>query len=130
MNAPLKEQFTYQSCNGKDQNRFTEIRNAAKFLAEKIVKYTLPCADQDAAIRKVREAVMTANAAIALEGFLPEKIEEKNSEKQGERELKIIRQLILDRMEWLLDTENKPLTGYQRKEYDELKELNKKLERY
>lgn len=45
-----------------------EIREAGKRFAETIAEFTPPSADQTAAIRKVREAVMTANAAIACGG--------------------------------------------------------------
>ena len=44
------------------------IRNAGRILAETIINMSPPSADQTAAIRKVREAVMTANAAIACGG--------------------------------------------------------------
>jgi len=49
-------------------NRYHAIREAGKVLALAIVEHTPAGADQAAAIRKVREAVMTANAAIACEG--------------------------------------------------------------
>jgi hypothetical protein len=39
-------------------------------LAEAILENTPQCADQQAALRHVREAVMTANAAVALEGLI------------------------------------------------------------
>jgi hypothetical protein len=35
-----------------------------------ILKHTLPSEDQAAALRLLREATMTANAAVALEGRL------------------------------------------------------------
>jgi hypothetical protein len=41
-----------------------DIQEAALGLAEAILENTPPCADQSAAIRKVREAVMTAREAI------------------------------------------------------------------
>ena len=47
---------------------FIAIRSAAKQLAKAIAEHTPSCADQSAAIRKVREAVFTANAAIACKG--------------------------------------------------------------
>lgn len=50
--------------------KYEELRAAAMTLAETIVRLTPVGADQTAAVRKVREAVMTANAAIALEGRL------------------------------------------------------------
>lgn len=45
-----------------------EIRQAAKYLAEHIIRACPRSADRSAALRKVREAVMTANASIVLEG--------------------------------------------------------------
>lgn len=47
---------------------YEKIREKGKELAEVIVALTPISADQAAAIRKVREAVMTANAAIACGG--------------------------------------------------------------
>ena len=44
------------------------IREAAKNLAKVIVNNTPPSADQSAAIRLLRESVMTANSAIACGG--------------------------------------------------------------
>lgn len=57
--------FTYHPPKGDQQERYVKIREAAKHLATTIVECTPPSADQSAAIRKVREAVMTANASIA-----------------------------------------------------------------
>lgn len=50
--------------------RYQALRDAAKAFADVILDETPPCADQSAALRHVREAVMTANAAIALGGTL------------------------------------------------------------
>ena len=60
--------FTYHAPFGDQPRKYQAIREAAKTLAQIIVDNTPPSADQTAAIRKVREAVMTANAAIALDG--------------------------------------------------------------
>lgn len=57
--------FTYHKPEGDDPAHYVAIRDAGKALSEAIVAHTPPSADQTAAIRKVREAVMTANAAIA-----------------------------------------------------------------
>ena len=46
----------------------TLIREAGRQMALVIASHTPTSADQSAAIRQVREAVMTANAAIACEG--------------------------------------------------------------
>jgi len=68
----LQDIFTYHSPNDSQIPRYAAIRSAGLHLARAIVSCTHSCADQSAAIRKVREAVMTANAAIALEGEPPE----------------------------------------------------------
>lgn len=60
--------FTYQSPNADDIVAYQKIREKAKEMARIIDDYTPKCADQSAAIRKLRECVMTANAAIALRG--------------------------------------------------------------
>lgn len=60
--------FTYHPPTADDQVGFVAIRVAAKALAETIVKYSPPSADQSAAIRLLRDAVMTANASIACKG--------------------------------------------------------------
>jgi hypothetical protein len=64
-----KELDNIFSCHApKDgqQNRYVAIRDAGRHLAQVILNSTPKCSDQSAAIRKVREAVMTANAAIAI----------------------------------------------------------------
>lgn len=66
--AKLDNEFTYHAPVGEQLDAYQGIRDAGKRLAETILAHTVPCADQSAAIRKVREAVMTANAAIAT-GF-------------------------------------------------------------
>ena len=70
MPAPLNidEWFMYHPPTEEQVGKYTRIRNKAKELAELIVEETPPSADQTAAIRKLRECVMTANAAIACEG--------------------------------------------------------------
>lgn len=59
--------FTYHAPKEGQPVRYERIRGAAKELALIIVQNTPESADQTAAIRKLREAVMTANASIALE---------------------------------------------------------------
>ena len=60
--------FTYRAPKGDQAERYERIRAAAKRFAHVIREETPPSADQSAAFRKVREAVMTANAAIACGG--------------------------------------------------------------
>lgn len=62
--------FTYHAPSPDQLEHYTAIRDAAKRLARTILEHTPSSADQSAAIRHVREAVMTANAAIALGGRL------------------------------------------------------------
>ncbi len=62
--------FTHHPPDAEDVYKYQQIRNAAKNLAEVIVKNTPPSADQSAAIRLLRESVFTANASIALKGRL------------------------------------------------------------
>ena len=64
----IENWFTYHSPKPDQLEKYIAIRDAGKVLADIIVKNTPPSADQTAAVRKVREAVMTANAAIACEG--------------------------------------------------------------
>lgn len=60
--------FKYHAPTEEQKLRYETLRYWAKEFAEAIVTNTPTSADQTAAIRKVREALMTANAAIALEG--------------------------------------------------------------
>jgi len=64
----LENWFTYHAPRPEQIQQYQEIRDAARVLAGSILDNTVPSADQSAAIRKVREAVMTANACIACEG--------------------------------------------------------------
>ena len=57
--------FTYHPPVGTQQDRYVAIRDKAKDLAILIIANTPSCADQTASIRKLREAIMIANAAIA-----------------------------------------------------------------
>lgn len=65
MNIDLDNLFTYHPPKGDQVERYAKLREAGKALAQSILDNTPPSADQSAAIRHVREAVMTANAAIA-----------------------------------------------------------------
>lgn len=63
----LDELFTYHPPTDKQRLQYSVLRDAAKEFAAVILRHTPACADQSAAIRKVREAIMTANAAVALD---------------------------------------------------------------
>jgi hypothetical protein len=60
--------FCYHPPSPEQIPAYEEIREAGLAFARVILRLTPPSADQSAAIRKVREAVMTANAAIACQG--------------------------------------------------------------
>jgi hypothetical protein len=57
--------FTYHSPTIEQVEQYKEIRNAAKSLARVIDQNCPPGPDRTAAVRHIREAVMTANASIA-----------------------------------------------------------------
>lgn len=64
----LDNWFTDHASTEAQKAEYLAIRDAGRAFAVVIATNTPPSADQTAAIRKVREAVMTANAAIACEG--------------------------------------------------------------
>lgn len=68
--AVIESIFTYHPPEEGQRINYTAIREAAKAFVEILVRNTPKCADQSAAVRHVREAVMTANAAIALKGLV------------------------------------------------------------
>lgn len=63
----LDKLFTYHPPKNDQPARYEAIRAKARELAHVINDNCPDSADKTAAIRKLREAVMTANAAIALE---------------------------------------------------------------
>lgn len=64
----LTHWFTYHAPEEGQPAKYEEIRKAGLTFATVILELTPSCADQSAAIRLVREAVFTANAAIACKG--------------------------------------------------------------
>jgi len=64
----VSEVVSYHAPDEKQIADITEIRNAAAAMLFAILAVCPPCADTTAACRKVREAMMTANAAIVLKG--------------------------------------------------------------
>ncbi len=64
----LDDVFSYHPPTGNDLEKYQKIRKAGKHFALVLLNTCVPSADRTAAIRKIREAVMTANAAIALKG--------------------------------------------------------------
>lgn len=62
----LDELFSYHPPIGNQPERYDYLRGKGKAFAQAVLDCTAPGADQSAAIRHIREACMTANAAIAL----------------------------------------------------------------
>lgn len=61
----LENLFTYHAPKGDQAERYQKINEAALNFALVVMENTPKCADQSAAVRQIREARMTANAAIA-----------------------------------------------------------------
>lgn len=66
--ASLDNVFSHHKPEESQIPKYTAIREAGKALAAQIFLHVAPCADRSDALRKVREVVMTANSAIALNG--------------------------------------------------------------
>lgn len=62
--------FTYHAPTEQQVEQYQKIRDAAKDFGRVIIENSPKSPDQSAAIRLLREAVMTVNAAIALDGRL------------------------------------------------------------
>jgi hypothetical protein len=72
----LANLFTYHKPKNDQLARYEKLRAAAKAFAEVIDRSCPDGPDKTVAIRKVREAVMTANAAIACgEADVPEGVQ-------------------------------------------------------
>jgi hypothetical protein len=63
----LDNWFTYHPPQGDDTVRYERIRLAARVFAQVVLDNCPDSADRTTAIRKIREAVMTANASIACD---------------------------------------------------------------
>jgi alkanesulfonate monooxygenase SsuD/methylene tetrahydromethanopterin reductase-like flavin-dependent oxidoreductase (luciferase family) len=64
----IENWFTYHAPTQDQLAKYAALRESAKKFAGDLVALTPPSADQTAAIRHLRECVMTANAAIACDG--------------------------------------------------------------
>jgi hypothetical protein len=65
----IEKFFTYQSPTPEQLAHLADVREGAKAFAKILLRHVPAGADRTAAIRKLREAVMTANAAIVLNGL-------------------------------------------------------------
>jgi hypothetical protein len=66
----VAEVVRYHKPSEAQINAHEALAIAAENFIRAILLLAPPCADQTAAIRKVREAKMTASAAVALEGLI------------------------------------------------------------
>jgi len=66
----VREVFTYHAPSPEQVEKMEVIREAAIALANAILATMPDCADKSAALRQVREARMTANAGIVLNGMI------------------------------------------------------------
>lgn len=64
----LENWFTHHPPTPEQVEQYQRIRDEGHRFAAVLTALIPPCADRTVAIRKVREAVMTANAAIACGG--------------------------------------------------------------
>ena len=64
----ILEVVTYHTPDSEQLLRFAEVRAATANFLRVLKNFVPPSADRTAAVRKVREAMFTANAAIALRG--------------------------------------------------------------
>lgn len=62
----IENWFTYHAPTDEQRQKLIKVRDKAKELAYIIRENAPKCPDQTAALRKLREAVMTANAAIVI----------------------------------------------------------------
>lgn len=67
-NSNLDNVIEYHKPSDAQVEKIARIRSATKALCAEILACTPVCGDQQAALRHVREAMMTANAAIVLDG--------------------------------------------------------------
>lgn len=64
--SEIDDLFTYHAPTEEQRDALIHVRNAAKAMARTIYANCPPSADRTAAVRKLRESVMTANASIVL----------------------------------------------------------------
>lgn len=62
----ILETFMYHPPTEAQKEQYLKIRTWARFFAEAVLDCSPPSAERTLALRKVQEAVMWANAAIAL----------------------------------------------------------------
>ena len=71
----LTNRFTYHGPHGNQPERYESLRNGGFSFAERIIELAPPSPERTLAIRRIEEAVMWANAAIARNEKPPETTE-------------------------------------------------------
>ena len=66
MSMDLERVFTYHPPTGTQAQRYVQIRDMAKRLAEVVQKVTPESREQSLALTSIQQATMWANAAIAI----------------------------------------------------------------
>lgn len=66
--AALEDVFSYHAPSGEQITHYASIRFAAHAFARVVMMNAPESADRTTALRNIREAVMNANAAVALNG--------------------------------------------------------------
>jgi len=64
----IDDVFSYHATEADQIPKYKVIRAKAKEFAQVLIDNCPSCADRSAALRLLRESVMTANASIALKG--------------------------------------------------------------
>ncbi len=64
----VNEIFSYHAPDDAQIEKYAAIRHEARIFARLLLAEVPECADRSTVLRKLRECVMDANAAIALEG--------------------------------------------------------------
>lgn len=62
----LEHVFSYHKPHGDQPERYERVRSAARTFAAALMTHCPPSEERTLALRKVQEAVMMANASIAL----------------------------------------------------------------
>ncbi len=88
MPKDLDNLFSHHAPKGDQVERYAEIRAAARNFAQIIIEYTPESAEQTLAIRKVHDAMMQANTAIAVNESteLPYQKHEREHRQNSEKE--------------------------------------------
>ena len=66
MGSELNNVYTYHAPHGTQQDRYTDLRAKGKELAQLITDLTSQSREQSVALMNVQQAIMWANAAIAI----------------------------------------------------------------